>query len=465
MHGVRRRVGWFLAALAIATLVPRTAFAQQPARTDRATAPPPDSGLLDCTSCHPSVHATMLRAGPQGSTRCSTCHEGVHGAIQALFTGRGADTTVRPDRMYLARIGCRGCHSDATMAAKAGAPRAAAIGAACLSCHGPAYAKILPRWTEGLAWRRKAVDAYVAAANADARLTGRDDTRAALQSASADLALVTKGDALHNVPAADALLRSALRKAGGAYRAAGLPAPHAPALGPDPNAESCAYCHYGIEAVGDTALGQPFNHAGHVIRADVACSRCHSNADYFTTAGRRLDPAHGKTTVTAAACSACHHVATALACAACHRSPDLAGHADSVKLPLHLTPAGAPASRTVAFRHAAHAALACTRCHMSGAAIATVPACASCHETHHQDAGDCAACHGTTLLASHKAADHLACAACHARGTLALLTGDRTFCLGCHLDRRAHHPSQECAPCHLQMSPNEVRDRILGRRP
>ncbi len=119
----------------------------------------------------------------------------------------------------------------------------------------------------------------------------------------------------------------------------------------------------------------------------------------------------------------------------------------------------------VAFPHGAHSALACTGCHTSRAAIATVAVCATCHEAHHRQAADCAACHGTNLRAAHTAANHLACAQCHARATLELLTGDRAFCLSCHVDRRDHHPNQECAPCHLQMSPAEVRARILGIQP
>ncbi len=459
--GRRRIVAGILAGLAMATLVGWTPNRQQPA-PPRA-APHADSGRLDCTSCHAAVHATMVGTAQQKAARCVTCHADAHQAVQTLY--EGTDATVQADRMFLARVECRACHTDAALAAPSAAPRLAAIGRACETCHGTRFDKMLPRWAEGLGWRLRAVAAYVAAANANGTLSGRAGAQAQLRAAVADLALVRNGGGLHNVSGADALLRSATRKIGAAYRAAGMTPPPPPALGPDPATTSCAYCHYGIEAVRDTVFGQTFDHRDHVVSAGIACARCHSSADYFTAPTRAVDARHGKTTVTAATCNACHHVTSTLACATCHARDALTGRAIPVTLPLHLQPAGAPTTRVVAFRHDVHAAVQCTSCHTSPTAMTTVAACTSCHESHHRDARDCTACHGPTLLAEHKAADHLTCAECHATQTLALLTGDRTFCVSCHVDRRDHQPSRECAPCHLQMSPAEVQAKILGRRP
>jgi len=464
MHPGRRRiVHGLVAALATAALVAWTPGRQLP--SPRAITGASSPVGLDCTSCHPGVHATMTGKGVEASARCATCHARAHEATQALFQGLSPDTSLRPDRMFLARVGCRSCHTDATLADTAAGPRLAAIGRACTGCHGSRYGDMLTRWHEGLGWRSRVADAYVSAAGADTRLAARPGAQAELRSARADVTLVIHGGGLHNVVGSDALLRSAIRNVGAAYRGAGVPVPPPPALGPDPAAVSCAYCHYGIEAVGATMFGQRFSHADHVVRAGVACSQCHSSADYFAAGGRQPDPGHGKTTVTAAACSACHHVTSALTCTTCHHQQDLATRTDSVTLPLHLRPAGAPTSREVAFRHGAHSTVECTRCHASRAAITTVVACTACHEAHHREAADCSACHTTRLLASHTAADHLVCTQCHARETLALLTGDRTFCVSCHVDRRNHQPSRECAPCHMQMSPTEVQARILGRQP
>ncbi|MHB1861579.1 MAG: cytochrome c3 family protein [Gemmatimonadaceae bacterium] len=461
--GRRWIVHGLVVALATAALVAWTPGRQSPRR--RAMPRPSTPMELDCTGCHPGVHATMTGKGAEASARCATCHVRAHEATEALFQGMGPDTTLQPDRMFVARVGCRSCHTDASLRDTAAGPRLDAIGRACTGCHGARYRDMLTRWHDGLTWRAQVAAAYVSAAEADRRLAARPGAQADLRSASADVTLVIRGGGVHNVLGSDALLRSAIRNVASAYRVARLSAPRPPVLGPDPGAVSCAYCHYGIEAVDATMFGQTFSHADHVVRADVACSQCHSSADYFAAGGRQLNPGHGKTTVTAAACSACHHVTLALACTACHRQQDLASRTDSVTLPLHLRPAGAPSSRWVAFRHGAHSAVDCTRCHASRAAITTVVVCATCHEAHHRQAVDCSACHSTTLLASHTAAEHMVCAQCHAPGTLALLTGDRTFCVSCHVDRRNHQPSRECAPCHMQMSPDEVQARILGREP
>jgi hypothetical protein len=201
-----------------------------------------------------------------------------------------------------------------------------------------------------------------------------------------------------------------------------------------------------------------------VGRANVACTACHTSADYFVAGTHDPDPRHGRTTLSAASCNDCHHTRSTLSCATCHDATALATRTDSVTLPLHLRPRGAPASRRVAFSHAPHAGEACASCHTSRASVAAVGACASCHESHHRWATDCTACHGTDVRTHHRAANHLACAQCHALPTLQLLTGNRAFCLSCHVDRREHHPDRECAPCHLQLSPADVRSRILGGR-
>ncbi|MGH7689746.1 MAG: hypothetical protein ACREN3_09095, partial [Gemmatimonadaceae bacterium] len=271
MTGWRRRiVDGLVAGVAIVALAGWMPFRQQPA-SSQGGALPIDSGHLDCTSCHPAVHATMVGTAQEKAARCTTCHARVHDQVQALYAGTAADTVLRPDRMFLARVDCRGCHTDASLAAPAPAARLAAIGRACTSCHGERFDRMLPRWAEGLGWRLRAVAAYVATANADGAISGQRRAQASLRAAAADLALVRNGGGLHNVSGSDALLRSAIRKVGTAYRAAGRTPPPPPPLGPDPATTSCASCHYGIEAVRGSVFTQPFDHMNHVVRAAVAC--------------------------------------------------------------------------------------------------------------------------------------------------------------------------------------------------
>lgn len=423
---------------------------------------------LNCVSCHRQPHGAVVGAEPEWSAACTGCHTQAHQAIQELYTGLGAgtDDVLRPEKMFLARVGCRACHTDSALAAGGPEARAAAIDRACTECHGQAYGVMLPRWTQAMTRRTRVAVEYVGAAKKDDRLATRPEAQRLLGSAGEDLTRVLQGNGLHNVPGADALLRSAVTKVASAYQAAGITEPPRPSLGPDPALVSCAYCHYGVEAVRDSVFGQSFAHADHVVRADLACSHCHTPADYFVAGTRRRDPEHGRTTVTTAECSQCHHVTTKEECTSCHTRGDLARRSEPVTLALQLRPAGAPTSRQVTFQHTDHPTVECTGCHTSRTAIRSVTACSDCHEAHHQQTrGEgCTTCHGTKVISAHTAENHFACADCHARVTVQLLTGTRPFCLTCHVDRADHRPGQQCAPCHMQMSPAQVRARILGGR-
>ncbi len=462
---VRRRLAGGIRATLLAAAAVVAGAASPATRTSPAAAEPPTTAApLECTACHPKVHEARLGTGPEWSRACTGCHEHVHAEIRTLYAGSTAAPAVAPDPMSVARVGCRGCHTDEALNARGEAARVAALQRACTACHGERYAFMLPQWRAAAARRTHAVQTYVASANADTRLRRPPEAVAALRAATERLSLVLRGDGLHNPAGADALLRSALDGAAAAYRAAGVAPPSRPALGPDPATNACATCHYGVETVLATLGGKRFSHADHVVDGDVACTTCHSDATYFRAGGRSLDPRHGRTSVGTADCSSCHHRTSGLACTACHAPAELPARAAAVTMPLRLRPAGAPATREVAFRHAVHAAVACERCHTSPRTPRATAACSTCHEAHHRDATACATCHGTNVKAAHEAKDHLACTQCHARETVALLTMDRPFCLTCHTDRADHQPGRECAPCHMQLTPAQLREKILGER-
>ncbi len=462
-----------LAAAALAAFAPGRLDAQQASRAPAAPRGRADSlasrdrslvtndgGLrLECVGCHPSTHGELPDPHATWSAVCTTCHARAHDAVVALYAGTGRASGIRADTMFRARVDCRGCHTDAALAA--GTPRAETMDRVCTECHGPAFERMATRWVHGLDWRMRAAAGYVSGARGDPRLASRRATSLS-RAADSTLALVVRGDGVHNIPGADALLRAAVARTDSAYRVARVPAPAPPSLGPDPASTSCAHCHYGIETV-EPVAGSAFSHADHLVSADVACSSCHSRAGFFLAGGGRHNPQHGKTTVSPAACSNCHHVASKLGCTSCHVRQDLAGGADRVTLALRLQPEGAPESRPVDFKHADHPGVECTSCHTSRSSIRTVAACADCHVSHHREGGACATCHGTKLLAEHTNESHLTCTRCHATETVALLTPDRSFCLSCHVDQADHKTGRECSTCHMQMSPAELRARILGR--
>lgn len=427
----------------------------------------------ECAACHPGVHDVALGRGPGPAASCLECHETTHEPVQAFYAGAIAGADVPPDTMFVARVACVGCHGDSTFAAPAGAPRHAALDAMCTSCHGDRFTGMLAQWQGGVEWRARAVAAYVGQAIADGRLA-RGDARERVRGASAAMRTLRTAGALHNVRGADRLFRAAVDSTAAAYRLAGLAAPPRPALGPDPASVTCLGCHYGVEAARDTVFGQSFDHASHVVRATVACKDCHTDEGYFLDGrsggkdeDKDVNPRHGKTTVTARACDDCHHAPTqTLTCTACHAPGDQRlARPVRVTMAMTLRPENSPRSRSVPFSHPQHREVQCERCHTSTSAVRQVATCGSCHEDHHTErAAGCTDCHATGAQAKHTRDDHLRCTSCHVRQTVARLSPTRTLCLTCHVTQAKHEPGKECSTCHMQATPQQLKQRILAGR-
>lgn len=423
-----------------------------------------------CATCHEGEHAAPLGRDAAASATCAACHATSHAAIQALYAGTVRGANVPADTMFLSRVSCVGCHTDTTFASPPGGARVAALDAMCTSCHGSRFAGMLAMWQQGTQWRAQLVTAYVNQAARDPRLAG-GDARTRVRDARQWLDLLRVAGAVHNVRGTDRLLRAALDSTASAYRRAGVAPPARPALGPDPSANACLGCHYGIEASTLGVRDETFSHGAHVLRGNLACRECHSDATYFKDAGpavatadKALDPRHGRTTLTPASCSGCHHSPTAqLPCATCHATDERLERPVRVIMALSMMTSKSPINRPVAFQHAQHATAQCTACHRTPGDARQVATCASCHADHHKErAAGCTACHGTTLMSTHAMDTHFKCAECHTRETVARLDGDRSFCLSCHVKQVNHEPARECAPCHLHLTPAQVRDRMRG---
>ena len=419
--------------------------------------------------------STLVAQGGTGQARGQTAARDSVSA--AFYAGTTANLRLSPDPMFTARVRCAECHTPAVDSAPA-SRRIAAMDRVCTTCHGARFAGMLTRWNSGLEWRSRVVADYVKSAAGDSRLAGSSAARGDIRAAQRTLAAIAAANGLHNIHGADGLLRAALDSAAAAYAAARVTAPPRPALGPRVANVSCLTCHYGIEGRRDSVFGQSFDHSVHVVRGAVQCTECHGAVDYFVRQGRgvgrgtptaragelTVDPRHGRTMVTASSCSACHHAATPRAgCATCHGNDARLAGPIRLTLTMRLTPPGAPPARAVAFQHARHGTLQCADCHASGTNVASVVACNDCHAQHHQQAADCAACHGTNVRGSHVLNNHLTCTDCHARATMSLVMPDRSFCVLCHAARADHMRGRECSTCHMQSTPAELRRQILGQ--
>ena len=424
-----------------------------------------------CLACHGRAHDAAPGLVAVAAATCVACHANSHVAIQSFFAGNVPSVAVPADTMYLARVSCVGCHSGSTFTARGAVARATAFDAMCVSCHGPRFRGMLARWVGGMQWREAAVTAYVAQAEADPRLA-RGATQSRVRDARRAVGIVETAGAMHNIKGADQLLRAAMGSVASAYSRAGVLAPPPPRLGPDATRDACVGCHYGIETARSTVLGGTLDHFSHVVRADVSCTACHSDATYFTSrqapdgsADRAVDPRHGKSRVTAASCDGCHHAPTnQLACTTCHAGDARLDSTRRVVMALALRPPEAPRSRNVDFQHAQHTTSECTQCHATARDVRAVVPCSQCHTDHHRErATGCVACHGTRLLATHSRDAHFTCANCHEREVFTRLLPDRTFCVSCHAKQSDHVPSRdECTTCHLRLTPDELRQRILS---
>ncbi|HEU5169261.1 MAG TPA: hypothetical protein VFU46_01915 [Gemmatimonadales bacterium] len=193
----------------------------------------------------------------------------------------------------------------------------------------------------------------------------------------------------------------------------------------------------------------------HERHSRLACLTCHD----LRAKGRRL------TFEAPRGCQICHHQRPAKAdCAACHQADELAATRPvqmAVAVPRHDR-----RRRTVQFNHAAHDTLACTSCHVTPVTLApadSVRTCAGCHEKHHAQSRDCAACHRTARITPpHElpVQAHVACDACHTPATVARLVPTRSFCLACHKPQQDHYPPRECSACHFQRSPAELQPKL-----
>jgi len=436
---------------------------------------------LTCTRCHEPVDHRVVRLASALTLDCGSCHgqgdpalgapldSTIHRDVQELYVGLDPrHPELGPAVKFTARVACASCHSKASTSLPVGsAAQLRAMRQECDACHGGRFGRLLEPWVAGMTRNTRLAGDFVqaAAANTSVRQDAVADSMA--RAAVAVWRHIDRGDGVHNLPAADALLRGAIEAAARSYRRVGVAEPSRPGLGPDPSNVSCVRCHYGVQTVATPVDGRTFAHTDHVITGAIACARCHGTADLFEDDGTTFDPAHGTTGITQTDCMTCHHVDRAGECTACHAQVDIARLHPRADVTVHIRHNNAEHTREVDFSHASHVPVACTSCHQPG--VAQVPAsCNTCHEAHHgaaPTARGCDTCHGTDVLERHKRTDHLECGACHAPATLSLMgSADRRFCLVCHVSQTDHRPEGDCSTCHLALTPEQALRRIVAAR-
>ena len=440
---------------------------------------------LTCTRCHQPLDHRVVKLASALTLECTTCHaqgaaalqepvdSAVHRAEQLFYAGLDPHQgEVSPARKFTERVACTSCHSERSMQAPPESERRIrATNDACVSCHGPRFGDLLRPWLRGAAVHTSAVGAYVRAASADTRIQGVGAAESLANDALGRWALVDSSHAVHNLPGADALLRSALDGAVRSYRHVRVEPPPLPRMGPAASSVSCVRCHYGVETDAAWIAEGEFDHTRHVLDAALQCDACHSSAELFEADGRTFDPGHGATRIGRADCARCHHVESAGDCVECHTRNEVDALSLEAQLTVRVPHGEITRTRMAPFSHEMHQAVACLTCHDTPTAERPAGECSECHTEHHQEVGPaaCGNCHGRELRGLHARTDHFECAACHTTSTLRLLeTADRVFCMQCHTDMEDHRIEGECASCHLVRTPEQTMREILraeGRTP
>ena len=258
---------------------------------------------VDCTNCHLEIEHVAPPNIELATTSCDSCHQAGHTPQHMLYSGSGGrNIEPMPDPMFLAGVRCEGCHIALPGST---ATTHVASEVSCMSCHGPTYAAIYRQWQRG-------IDQWVGALKRQLTRTAKAlgaVEPAALIDALFNLDLVERGQGIHNVGYAYALLQRSREDMNAARNARGLESLGAPWT-EMPYQSPCLSCHREAAEQRGSIFGRRFDHAPHVLRARLECDSCH-----------RVHGERDKKEIVrfdASGCSSCHHQEPAAECSSCH---------------------------------------------------------------------------------------------------------------------------------------------------
>jgi len=321
---------------------------------------------IECEQCHREIQHKIVK-DIETIADCQACHQGTHSAQKILYAGQGGKGIphATPNVMLEKGLSCQGCHMfhEASGRLDRG-DTLTASGAACESCHGHGFDRILKNWensTEKRLAEIKAILARAAKAVQSAAGPKKKESAALLDEARFNIDIVEKGKSVHNMTYSQELLTASLEKIREALAAAGSSyRPEATTLLNRETPNACLTCHAGIEEITPSVFGLRFSHRKHAVGQKLECKTCHSNV-------RR----HGELTATKASCATCHHQEAKKSCGECHALQKTlfeGGTLGEVKVPKDMM---------------AEAGTSCPDCHLDKAKKVIRPdggACVACHD-------------------------------------------------------------------------------------
>jgi predicted CXXCH cytochrome family protein len=230
----------------------------------------------------------------------------------------GKDVPASPDKMFLARIGCRGCHIKPAGTEGRGTTEVA-VNAACVGCHGKEYYQIPDTWRKSIDSMISVLGTAIVQVRQEMDAAGKTGVLPAqleekYANAAHNFRMVKEGDGVHNVAYSEELLRHArgslneiLTGISSGYR---IPGFRQMLYISD---SACIICHMGIEEKSSQVYGLIFSHKTHVVGGKVNCLKCHSD-----------EPKHGQLIIGSKdECLECHHSPENTDCNKCHGKGDV----------------------------------------------------------------------------------------------------------------------------------------------
>jgi hypothetical protein len=225
---------------------------------------------IECLNCHMEIQHKVAPRVEAAATSCTTCHSDGHSPSRDLYAGIGGKgVPAMPSAMFQAGVHCEGCHflpqdHGATKIMKAN-------DVSCMSCHGPRYSDILPRWKKLLDERLGQVKSEWTQARQ--RLSNSSHEAGQLADAWLNIQLVERGVGIHNVEYSLALMNASHDMINNALGQGGL-RPIAAKWWTPPFDSTCFRCHRGIEEQRGRFFGFSYPHKPH-IGAGLECATCH----------------------------------------------------------------------------------------------------------------------------------------------------------------------------------------------
>jgi nitrate/TMAO reductase-like tetraheme cytochrome c subunit len=331
---------------------------------------------VDCLRCHDQIRHQMPEAAQSVEMECTSCHPNHHQAQKELYLGMGGHgVNLMPDPMFLIRVSCTSCHIQHKGNLYQGST-AYANPAACMSCHGTQYGKMLDQWKSEMKQNLSIIlpsleEAQRRLSEATGGSADYQKAKSRLDQAADNINLVRYGKGVHNIRYAanlleesNSLIQQAMQLVGSSYRPAAL------SLSPVSLKSECYSCHSDIERKKERVFNLTFEHGVHLQKVKLDCETCHSNKKV-----------HGELIVGKADCDNCHHGNKKSECSQCHGD----GPAEGIKY------------KSVEFQHDVHVqtlGMGCSDCHQTTERSMKLIADLDCYNCHHPMEGKkCEDCH------------------------------------------------------------------------